>query len=332
VILADAVLVIDKPSGLTSFDVVRAVRRATGVRRVGHGGTLDPLASGVLPICLGEATKLAQFLLAADKEYEVTVRLGVETDTDDADGAPTATHDAQSIGEAAVRQALGRFRGAIDQVPPVYSALKRDGKALYAHARAGAPVVPESRAVVVHALELTRFEGPAAVGLRVHCSKGTYIRSIARDLGRALGVGAHVTTLRRTRSGPFSLAEARPLPEVLLAISESRESDLPRVTLVSALRHLVQRTVGPELARDLRIGRRISWDALTAGAAETADTPVCVVDAAGELVTVAERGADALVRTIRVFGRGPQAGQESAGKKSAGRTCPTDGPTLTQGR
>lgn len=330
--LADAVLVIDKPTGLTSFDVVRAVRRATGVRRVGHGGTLDPLASGVLPICLGEATKLAQFLLGADKEYEVTVRLGVETDTDDADGRATVTRDAHGIGEAAVREALAPFRGAIEQVPPVYSALKREGKALYAHARAGAPILAGSRSVVVHALELTRFDGPEAIGLRVHCSKGTYIRSIARDLGRALGVGAHVTTLRRTRSGPFSLAEARPLPEVLLAISERRESDLPSVTLVSALRHLPRRTVAPELASDLRIGRRIAWKSLNGGSADLGDTPVCVVDAAGELVTVAERGPDGLIRTIRVFGRGPQPGQESAGKKSAGRALPTDGPTLTQGR
>ena len=331
--LADVVLVIDKPTGLTSFDVVRALRRATGIRRVGHGGTLDPLASGVLPICLGEATKLAQFLLAADKEYEVTVCLGVETDTDDADGTATATEDATGVGEVAIREALGRFRGAIAQVPPVYSALKRDGKALYAHARAGAPVVPESRSVVVHALELTRFEGPAAVGLRVHCSKGTYIRSIARDLGRALGVGAHVTTLRRTRSGPFSLDEARPLPEALLAISENRESDLPSVTLVSALRHLAQRTATPELACDLRIGRRVSWDSLmTGGAVDVAETPICVVDATGALVTVAERGPDGLVRTIRVFGRGPQAGPKSGGQKSALQTSPTVGPTLTQGR
>jgi tRNA pseudouridine55 synthase len=316
VTLADAVLVIDKPTGLTSFDVVRAIRRATGIRRVGHGGTLDPLASGVLPICLGEATKLAQFLLGADKEYEVTVCFGVETDTDDADGTPTATHDAQGIGEAAIRKALARFRGPIAQVPPIYSALKRDGKALYAHARAGAPIVAESRTVVVHALDLTRFEGPAAVGLRVHCSKGTYIRSIARDLGRALGVGAHVTALRRTRSGPFSLDEARPLPETLRAISENRESDLPSVTLVSALRHLAQRTVAPELAGDLRIGRRVSWDALmTAGPGDDlAETPICVVDAAGQLVTVAERGPDGLARTLRVFGRGPQVAKNRPAK------------------
>jgi tRNA pseudouridine55 synthase len=310
--LADAVLVIDKPSGLTSFDVVRSIRRATGTRRVGHGGTLDPLASGVLPICLGEATKLAQFLLGADKEYEVTVRLGVETDTDDADGAPTASQDARAVGEAAIRAALDRFRGTIQQVPPVYSALKRNGRPLYDYARAGVPVMAAPRSVVVHALELTRFDGPDAVGLRVRCSKGTYIRSIARDLGRALGVGAHVTTLRRTRSGPFSIDEARPLADVVAAISESRVSDLPIVTPASALRHLAQRTVTLETASDLRIGRRVPWERITPDPTQVAETLVCVVDGAGQLVAVAERRPDGLARTIRVFGRGPAAPSEKS--------------------
>jgi tRNA pseudouridine55 synthase len=297
--LAGAVLVVDKPTGLTSFDVVRAIRRATGTRRVGHGGTLDPLASGVLPICLGEATKLAQFLLGADKEYEVTLRLGIETDTDDADGTPTATQDARHVGEAAVRGALGRFLGAIEQVPPAYSALKRDGRPLYAYARAGAPLAIAPRSVVVHALALTRFDGPDRVGLRVHCSKGTYIRAIARDLGRVLDVGAHVTTLRRIRSGPFSLDEARPLAAVITSISEARVSDLPIVTPVSALRHLARRAVDEETTRDLRLGRRVPWERVTT---DLAHTLVCVVDGAGELVAVAERRPDGLLRTIRVFG------------------------------
>ncbi len=318
--LADAVLVVDKPRGLTSFDVVRAVRRATGTRRVGHGGTLDPLASGVLPICLGEATKLAQFLLGADKEYEVTLRLGIETDTDDADGAPTATQDPRAVDEGAVREALGGFRGAIQQVPPDYSALKRDGRPLYAYARAGTPIAIAPRSVVVHALELTRFDGPGAVGLRVHCSKGTYIRALARDLGRLLGVGAHVTTLRRTRSGPFSLDEARPLTEVISAISERRLPDLPIVTPANALRHLEQRTVDAETARDLRIGRRVAWERVTAATTDGVEAPVCVLDGAGELVAVAERRPDGLARTIRVFGRGP----ENTGEKSV-QEAPANG-------
>jgi tRNA pseudouridine55 synthase len=313
---SDAVLAIDKPSGMTSFDVVRRIRAATGVRRVGHGGTLDPLASGVLPVCLGEATKLAQFLLGADKEYLVTIRLGVETDTDDADGAPTAERDPQGVDEAAVRQALERFRGPIQQVPPSYSALKRDGRPMYAYARAGAPIAAAPRAVVIHALELTAFDGPAALALRVHCSKGTYIRSIARDLGRALGVGGHVTALRRTRSGPFSIDAARPLATVLAALVEGRPADLPIVEPAAALRHLERRAVDARTANDLRVGRQIPWGTI---AADDVPTPVCVVDGAGALVAVAERRPDGLARTIRVFGRGPQAAPE----KSAQEVSPT---------
>ena len=204
--------------------MVRQVRHAAGVRRVGHGGTLDPLASGVLPVCLGEATKLAPFLLGADKEYDVTIRLGVETDTDDAEGAVTATCDAGALAAvtaAVVGEALARFRGPIEQTPPAYAAIKRDGRPLYSYARAGESVEVAPRAVVIHALEMTHFGGPEDVRLHVHCSKGTYVRALARDLGRVLGVGGHVTALRRTRSGPFSLLQARPLAEILEALARS---------------------------------------------------------------------------------------------------------------
>ena len=223
---------------------MRQVRHAAGVRRVGHGGTLDPLASGVLPVCLGEATKLAPFLLGADKEYDVTIRLGVETDTDDAEGAVTATCDAGALAAvtaAIVGDALAQFRGPIDQTPPAYAAIKRDGRPLYSYARAGESVEVAPRAVVIHALEMTHFGGPEDVRLHVHCSKGTYVRALARDLGRVLGVGGHVMALRRTRSGPFSLLQARPLPEILEALVKgSRSSDLSLdlllVSLPAALR------------------------------------------------------------------------------------------------
>ncbi len=163
--------------------MVRQVRHAAGVRRVGHGGTLDPLASGVLPVCLGEATKLAPFLLGADKEYDVTIRFGVETDTDDSEGAVTATCDPESltaVTAVVVREALGRFRGPIEQAPPAYAAIKRDGRPLYSYARAGESIEVAPRAVVIHALELTHFGGPQDVRLHVHCSKGTYVRALAR--------------------------------------------------------------------------------------------------------------------------------------------------------
>jgi tRNA pseudouridine55 synthase len=298
-VVTDAVLVVDKPVGPTSFTVVRQIRRAAGVRRVGHGGTLDPLASGVLPICLGEATKLAPFLLTADKEYDVTIRLGVETDTDDADGAVVSRHDPSEISEAALRRALERFRGPISQVPPAFAAIKRDGRPLYDYARAGERVEVQPREVTIHALDLLAFGGPGDVRLHVHCSKGTYVRALARDLGRALEVGGHVTALRRTRSGLFTLAEARPLDQVLGALTAQAAHPLPLVGLAAALGHLPQARVEEALARDLRAGKRVSWAAATQGSLEPR---VCLLDPAGELIAVAEPRPDGLCRTLRVFG------------------------------
>jgi tRNA pseudouridine55 synthase len=298
--ILDAVLVVDKPSGITSFDVVRKVRRAARVRQVGHGGTLDPLASGVLPICLGEATKLAQFLLDADKAYEVTIRFGIETDTDDADGTVTARADASGVDEAAVLAALVGFRGRQRQVPPIYSALKREGRPLYAYARAGTPITAEAREVVVHAFELVRFVGPDEVVLAVHCSKGTYVRALARDLGRVLGVGAHVTVLRRTRSGPFTLAASLSLAEVVEHLAAGG-GGLPAVALSDALAHLEQRAVSDEVARDLRMGRKLPWQLVTGQPAHPSSPRVCLLDSDGALVAVAEPREDGTVKTVRVF-------------------------------
>jgi tRNA pseudouridine55 synthase len=277
--------------------VVRDIRRAAGVRRVGHGGTLDPLASGVLPVCLGEATKLAPFLLGADKEYEVTIRFGIETDTDDADGAVIASHDPAAVTTELLTGALVRFRGPIEQVPPAFAAIKRDGRPLYEYARAGTPVEVAPRPVVIHALELALFGGPHDVRLRVHCSKGTYVRALARDLGRALGVGAHVTALRRTRSGPFSLAQARPLSEILEALRHHSPA-LQAVPLAAALCHYPQHAVDEAMARDLRYGKRVSWEVATSASPEPR---VCLLDSSGELIAVAEPRPDGLVRTLRVF-------------------------------
>jgi tRNA pseudouridine55 synthase len=295
----DAVLVIDKPLGPTSFDVVRKVRRAARMKRVGHGGTLDPAASGVLPICLGEATKLAQFLLDADKQYDFTVCFGVETDTDDAAGTVTARRDAGGVSEAAVRDALAPFRGAIMQVPPNYSALKRAGRPLYDYARAGEAVEVAPRAVVVHELALTSFAGPSAAAFTMRCSKGTYVRALARDLGRALGVGAHVTALRRTRSGPFSLADARPLDAVLAVLADpgADRAALPLVDLPAALRHLEQRVVSETVARDVRFGRPISLEP----GEDASDRRICLVDGQGKLVAVAQARADKKLELLRVF-------------------------------
>ena len=295
----DAVLVVDKPTGPTSFDVVRRVRRAARIKRVGHGGTLDPAASGVLPICLGEATKLSQFLLDADKQYAFTVCFGVETDTEDAAGTVTARQDAGGVDEAAVRRALPAFRGPIAQVPPIYSALKRAGRPLYDYARAGEAIEVQPRDVVIHELEMTSFAGPAAVAFTMRCSKGTYVRSLARDLGRALGVGGHVTTLRRTRSGPFSLEDAQPLDQVLAALADGAAgpSALPLVEPAQALGHLDRRVVTETVARDVRMGRKIILE--TGDPAP--DRRLCLVDQGGKLVAVAQTRPDRSLELIRVF-------------------------------
>jgi tRNA pseudouridine55 synthase len=296
----NAVLVIDKPVGPTSFDVVRRIRRAARSKRVGHGGTLDPAASGVLPICLGEATKIAQFLLDADKQYDFTVCFGVETDTDDAAGKVTARRDAGAVEEAAVRGALAAFRGPITQVPPSYSALKRDGRPLYDYARSGETVEAAPRAVTVHELELTSFSGPDAAMFTMRCSKGTYVRALARDLGRALGVGGHVTALRRTRSGPFALAQARPLDAVLAALAEAGADPapaLPWVEPAEALRHLERHVVTDDVARDARHGKRIVLETGDDGR----DRRLCLVDGQGRLVAVARPRPDRTLELLRVF-------------------------------
>jgi tRNA pseudouridine55 synthase len=284
------VLVIDKPSGPTSFDVVARVRRLLGAKRVGHGGTLDPMASGVLPICLGEATKLAPFLLEADKEYDAEVRFGVETDTLDAEGAVLARRPV-AIERGALEAALAAFRGPIEQVPPMYSALKREGRPLYSYARAGETVARAPRQVTVHELVLESWDGEAA-RLRVRCSKGTYVRALAADLGRALGPGAHLSALRRLASGPFRLAEAVGLEELAALVASG--AALPLISLSDALAHLPLLAVDEGAALALRRGQRVAWPE---GAY---DGRVRVLDASGALVAVAAPEAG-LVRTLRVF-------------------------------
>ncbi len=311
-IVLHGVLVVDKPLGPTSFDVVRSVRQAARVRRCGHGGTLDPLASGVLPICLGEATKLAPFLLDADKEYEFTMRLGVETDTYDAAGAVTATADASGVDEARVRAALPAFTGAIEQRPPAYSALKRDGRPLYDYARAGETVEIAARPVTVYELALVAWGGPEAVALRMRCSKGTYVRSLAFDLGRALGVGAYVTALRRTRSGPFALTAARPLNEALEALEGlaafepsgggDAAARLGLVRLEDALGHLPRCSVDAAGALMIEQGKRLPWTALGGAPPPETTSLVCVLRPDGRLLAVATAAPDGTVKTSRVFG------------------------------
>lgn len=212
----DGILIIDKPSGLTSHDVVHHVRRATTTRQVGHAGTLDPMATGVLVVCLGQATRVSEYLLGHDKAYRATIRLGVETNTYDADGEVVATHEV-NVERAEVERALRQFVGEIQQVPPMYSAIKHDGQKLYELARQGIEIERAARSVIIHSIELRDYHAPDAT-IDVQCSAGTYIRSIAHDLGTALNTGGHLIDLRRTAAGPFTIDQAIPLESFEAAV------------------------------------------------------------------------------------------------------------------
>ena len=214
----DGVLLLDKSSGMTSNDALQKARRLFSAAKAGHTGTLDPLASGLLPLCFGEATKFAADLLDADKAYHAQLQLGVTTTTGDAEGEVLETRPVPAIDREQLEAVLARFRGPIRQVPPMYSALKRDGRPLYELARQGIEVEREARDVVIHSLVLEYFAG-AVLHLAVDCSKGTYIRSLAEDIGSALGCGAHLTGLRRTRVGDLRLEQALSL-EALQGMTE----------------------------------------------------------------------------------------------------------------
>lgn len=198
----NGILLLDKPLDMTSNAALQRVKRIFQARKAGHTGSLDPLATGLLPICLGDATKLSAFLLDADKRYLVQVRLGVTTTTADAEGEVIATVPTEGIQQADVEAALPEFLGEIDQLPPMYSAVKHKGERLYNLARQGIEVERESRRVTIHSMTLTQWDAPF-LELNVHCSKGTYVRTLAEDLGHRIGCGAHVVGLRRTSVGPY---------------------------------------------------------------------------------------------------------------------------------
>jgi tRNA pseudouridine55 synthase len=225
------VLVLDKPEGLSSALAVDRVKHALRVKRAGHGGTLDPMATGVLAVCIGEATKLASYLLADDKQYIAEGHLGVETDTLDRTGVVTQRRDVHVTREALLA-AIALRMGEQDQVPPMYSAIKQDGVRLYRLARAGEEVERAARKIRVDRLELTAFEPPRFT-LEIACSKGTYVRSLVADLGTDVGAGAHLTALRRTRSGRFSLAQATTLDQVehAVLVPLTAATDLPMITI-----------------------------------------------------------------------------------------------------
>lgn len=222
--MQDLVLNLDKPKGITSQEAVTRVKRLFKAKKAGHAGTLDPIATGVLIVCLNEATKITRFLSDLDKEYAAELRLGERTDTYDSEGRVTEKIEGFSVEEQEVREALDAFRGEITQLPPMYSAVKVSGRPLYKLARKGLTAEVPERKVFVSALSLTRFD-PPFVGLRVSCSKGTYIRTLADDIGRALGTGAHVTALRRVRIGDFMEEDSAPLQEIVDSASARRSID-----------------------------------------------------------------------------------------------------------
>jgi tRNA pseudouridine55 synthase len=246
---ASGLVVVDKPAGITSHDVVARVRRLAGTRKVGHAGTLDPMATGVLVLGLNRATRLLGHLTLTDKRYDATIRLGVTTTTDDAEGDGVETCPTDDLTEDAVREALTAFRGEIEQVPSAVSALKVDGQRAYARVRAGEEVELPSRRVTIHALEVTDVRLPD-LDISVHCSSGTYIRAVARDLGAALGVGGHLTALRRTSVGPFDLSRARTLDELGENFSITPIADAARATFPAL-------DLDDAQSSDVRVGRRL---------------------------------------------------------------------------
>jgi tRNA pseudouridine55 synthase len=288
--MADGLLILDKPSGPTSHDMVSLVRRGTGEKRVGHAGTLDPLATGVLVICLGAATRLSEYLIGEDKRYRAVARLGVATTTYDSQGEVTATAALPpGLGRESIERALAAFRGEIMQAPPAFSAIKRGGRKAYELARRGEAVTIEPRAVTIHELRLEDWQ-PPDVTLDVRCSAGTYIRSLAHDLGQALGCGAHLTALRRTAAGSFTVEQAVSWDDLQAAFAGGTWTShlrSPQAALADWPVIRVERQAAERLAH----GNPVADGDCQAGEALAPDGPkrALALDSNGTLLAVVER-------------------------------------------
>ena len=282
-------VVVDKPAGITSHDVVARVRRLAGTRKVGHAGTLDPMATGVLVLGVNRATRLLGHLLLTEKAYDATVQLGASTTTDDAEGELTSTAPAASLDPATVAAAFAQQVGDILQVPTAVSAIKVDGKRAYQRVRDGEQVTLKARPVTVHSLEVLdqRVVGDRLeVDIAVRCSSGTYIRAIARDVGQALGVGGHLTALRRTAVGPFDLDLARTLEELGTELTLVPIEDAARLSFPAYELDEVQSAM-------VRVGKKLPIEL-------PPEQPVAVFAPGGEFLALYERGGD-LARPIAVF-------------------------------
>jgi len=282
-------VVVDKSPGMTSHDVVARVRRLAGTRKVGHAGTLDPMATGVLLLGVNRATRLLGHLMLTEKAYDATVRLGVSTSTDDAEGEVLATSPTTRLDAKAVQEAFAALLGDIEQVPSAVSAIKVDGRRAYARVRAGEDVELSARPVTVHSLEVRGLacgDDVVDVDISVRCSSGTYIRAIARDVGASLGVGGHLTALRRTAVGPFELADAH-----TLAALEERFALVPIADV--ARRCFPTYTLTPEQSADVRVGRRLGVDLGAPG-------PVALLDDEGAFLALYEQHGD-IAAAVAVF-------------------------------
>lgn len=291
--MPEGFLVLDKPTGATSHDMVSAVRRAVGIRRVGHAGTLDPMATGALVVAVGRAARLIRFVQPLPKEYLATARFGVATDTLDADGAETGRQE-MPVARAEVESVIGDFVGEISQVPPMVSALRVGGRRLYELAREGREVERKARPVTVFSLEVTDFEGGPypLVGLRVVCGKGVYVRSLADDLAARLGGRAHLVALRRIRVGSLAVGET---PGRVLGCADLSEWPRSMRSSSEGLADLPGWTVGPEVLRMVKNGRRLSSDQAS-GLVE--GRPFRVLDAEGRLWAVYRRREAMLIPEV----------------------------------
>jgi len=296
----DGVLLVDKPAGITSAGVVRALKRRVGKYKIGHLGTLDPFATGLLPVCIGEATKVAQFLSAEDKAYTGCIRLGIETDSLDCTGRVVARAPTPPLDQRVLESICARFAGECWQTPPMFSAVKRSGVPLYRLARRGIEVERAPRRIEVHRLTLKAI-APAELEFGVECSKGTYVRVLAASIGRELGCGGHLGVLRRTRFGGFDIRDAYPLAQ----LEEWPQPSLPVVPIRAALARLRELLVPPQIATLLRRGQQgvLACLPMPDASGETAK----VVTTAGDVVAIVEvdvrRGRWRLVRTLSVSAR-----------------------------
>jgi tRNA pseudouridine55 synthase len=287
--LSSGLIVVDKPAGITSHDVVARVRRLAGTRKVGHAGTLDPMATGVLVVGINRATRLLGHLLLTDKKYDATIRLGISTSTDDAEGELIEQISAAGVSQEGIRAGLAAMVGEIDQVPSTVSAIKIDGKRAYERVRAGEDVQIAARRIRIGSIEISRIEQVDElidVDISVACSSGTYVRAIARDLGAGLGVGGHLTALRRTAVGSFGIEDARTLEELaedfeIIDIAVAARASFPAYEL------------DEDHAAMVRVGKKLPIDLPEAAT-------VAVFAPSGEFLALYERGED-LARPVAVF-------------------------------